>query len=355
MRRRILWVMGLLLAVGVGAWLVRSSTPPPANLIQRSTKIAAVQGLFSYSWLSSEEQLVKTDVLPLKALWSGHLDLIQAQTRTRTRLKALTATIMSHQSHYDYAGPWGLERSPDGQWLLWTRRDPRDGGTYPVTARLDGSGYHEWQVNAQASHFWLDSRQWISHVWSKRTDYLAIHDVLRQRPDRRLPYESPEAQALLKQAWKGDLFAVDDRKPLLYANPPRNSASGGVYPIIMRPANSPPGTQAVQIDTIAFPPGTQICNNIPNADRTRIEFVVRETYVPSYARITQRLIPSYRYPVRPIERLCIYRLDKKEFYEVGRVEGNTGPNPELIHIFWLPDGKHIQFLYKNAVYRVAIE
>jgi len=71
--------------------------------------------------------------------------------------------IMRHINHYNYLGPWAFKRSPDGQWLLWVREDPYDGGGYPVTSRMDGAGYHEWNIdpNTAHGHDWIDGHRWF--------------------------------------------------------------------------------------------------------------------------------------------------------------------------------------------------
>jgi hypothetical protein len=112
---------------------------------------------------------------------------------------------------------------------------------------------------------------------------------------------------------------------------------------------------ATLIDHITFPTTSKIWDNMANPQGTRRAFMMSDSQVPGYAALIHRLIPSYTYPAHPIERICIYRADSRELYEVGRVKETSNSNPDLINVGWLPDGKQIQFMYKNAVYVVDVD
>jgi hypothetical protein len=356
--RRIMFMLVILLS-GVVVWVVYCRWPsPPSNLLSRATKVTNVQDLLSYNWLSSSELLVKTNTngFPvMRSPWSGNLDLIDIRTHARTRQTGLTAAITRHKSHYNYIGPWSFTRSPDGQYLRWVRVDPIDGGVYPVTARPDGSGYREWYVSADADHYWVDGHRWASNVKRKQVRYVIVHDAAQPHADQVWPASSAQAQALLKLAnshqsypfFPGDVDLSSERSML---NDSRVKLTIGT-----RPVGSLPHTPLKQIDTLTFPAGTQVYNNIPNPQMTRIEILVSETSVPPFETLIGHLFPSLSHLAHPVERLCVYRVDKKQLYEIGRVAKTSTTLPDVMNAWWLPDGKHIQFLYKNAVYFVSAD
>jgi len=87
--------------------------------------------------------------------------------------------------------------------------------------------------------------------------------------------------------------------------------------IEFRPADSLPNTPLKQIDTLTFPPERRSITNVPNPQGTAIEFMVSETNIPAMITLLRDLLPFFTSFPHPIERLCIYRLDKRELYEIG--------------------------------------
>src|SRR5579871_210210 len=342
--KRWMILVAVILLFGTTVWIIRRSIPPAYNLLSRATKVADVQDSLSYTWLSSNELLVKTNTNETSRVltsWSGYLDLIDTRTGTRTRMAGLSEALLQHRGHYNPIGPWGFQRSPDGQWLLWTRNDPSDGGLYPVAARTDGSQYQEWKVSADSQRDWVDGHRWVSSVMLKQTKYLIIHDAARPQADRTLPEASPEAQALLTPR-------METQEPLLSAHQEQNSTQNVVLDVIMQPTGSAPNLPPKQIDIVRFPLEAVVLKILPNPQNTQIALLVNETDTPpAYATLLHRLIPAYTYKVQPVERLCIYRLDKKELYEVGRINHPLRASSlslDLTDASWLPDGKHIEFL-----------
>lgn len=362
--RRSLLSMAVLLS-GIAIWLCYLLATPSPNLLTRAVKVARVQDFVGYDWLSSDRLLVKTDTngYPYRTWpWSGRLDLIDAQTHKSTPLTGLLAVIALHLRHYNYMGPLGFTLSPDGKWLLWTRQDPTDGGSYPVTARLDGSGYREWPMSSDAHNYWIganrcwiDGHRWISSSFDFRDrqkgKYVILHDAAGPSADRRLAVESVETQALFKKAgisWRNDSGGIS-----LGGDCSQVSGSMARVTVLVRPAGSPPGTPLKPIDTLTFPGKTHFYNVLPNRQMTKLEILVSETSAPAFLAWIGRLFPPYSYLTHPVERLYVYRFDTKACYEIGWIEEASTTGPEIINAFWLPDGKHIQFYYRNAVYIVS--
>ncbi|HLK55145.1 MAG TPA: hypothetical protein VKU00_01190 [Chthonomonadaceae bacterium] len=349
--RRILLLLALLLC-GAAVWGVRRAWPPPIyNLLERATKVADVRDDRSYYWLSHDELLVKSSNSS-HTPWSGNLDMIDVRARTRTPLEGLTAAIMQHRTHYDYDGPWSFERSPNGQYIIWICRDPADGGIHPSTAHLDGAEYHEWPSIADYdAPQWIDGHRWYNYVETAHTKYLTVHDVTQPHADRKLLYNSSEAQSLESLATR--YSGQDQQSIMLSAEPAHDITANVVFDIVMRPAGVVTDTPPKRIDTITFPPGTEIHAYMLNPQMTCLLFMDMETDIPPYAPLLHRIIPSYSYPAHPILRLCIYHIDKKELSEVGRIDNPSALLPSLS--MWASDGKRFCFFYNSALYTVPVD
>ena len=122
---------------------------------------------------------------------------------------------------------------------------------------------------------------------------------------------------------------------------------------MMSPSDSAPRIQPERLDTVTFPAGTEILDNIPNPQASRIELMVRETGVPAYVTFLRSFLPSYAYKGHPKEYLYVYRSDSRKLVDLGCVDETTSAILDLMNVFWLPDGKHIQFMYHGALYIVS--
>ena len=67
------------------------------------------------------------------------------------------------------------------------------------------------------------------------------------------------------------------------------------------------------------------------------------------------LLPGYTSHVQPVASLYIYQSETKTLKIVGHVKETSADKQDLQKADWLPDGKHVQFFYKNALYSVAVD
>ncbi len=86
-----------------------------------------------------------------------------------------------------------------------------------------------------------------------------------------------------------------------------------------------------------------------------------EAISPLYKAL-HRLLPSWKAPSAPRESLWVSRNDATDMHELGSVEIESGRSdievrhPDALEaIDWLPDEKHLSFVYKNMLYTVPIE
>jgi hypothetical protein len=101
----------------------------------------------------------------------------------------------------------------------------------------------------------------------------------------------------------------------------------------------------------------------PNAELQEVEFapqgdraawLIRQQSVPPWSAFLHRLISSY--PAKPIVvgSIWISRIDGTEMHELGHQRGTDG-GQAADDLHWLPDGKHLSYLYKGLVYTVPVE
>jgi hypothetical protein len=357
-RKIFLAVMIALIGVMIVAWI-----PPTYNLVDRATKVTNVPRAGATDWFTSDELLLQTPdhaaEHPGQTAWSGYFELINSQTGSRTRLEGLSTAVREHASFYDLSvGPIGFTQSPDGQWLL--SEDLLVAGhktPVPVTVRLDGSGYHLWEPDDD--HNWIDGHRWVSFFYPQKRsseDYtpekLILHDAEHPEADRVVDTKSPEADTLTHHP---TLPASTKQNAWLIAASPQIVSSNLEMKIYCIPLGARKIKRPKPVATITLPPETSIDSNDTNAQNTRIAFRLSETGIPTYVTLLRRFFPKYRYNAQPVECLCIYRADTNRFVEIGRIPEPHGAEPDVSYLSWLPDGKHLQFFYKDAVYRISTD
>jgi hypothetical protein len=361
-RKRKIFLAAMIGLIGVMilVW-IRFAPPPTYNLVNRATKVTNVSRAGATDWFTSDELLLQTPDHAVDytrpTAWSGYFELINAQTGSRTRLEGLSKAVREHASFYDLSvGPLGFTQSPDGQWLL-SENLIMAGHPTPVTVHRDGSGYHVWKPDED--HNRIDGHRWVSFFYPRERssegtapERLIVHDAAHLEAGRVLAATSPEAQAITDHA--------------TMPSSAKQNAALVAGAVVKKPSNLevriysvPFGVRRIKrpapIGIITLPLGTDIKSDDPNAQNTRIAFLLSETGIPTYATLLHRFLPNYHYKAHPVECLCVYRADTNTFVEIGRIDEPRATEPDLLYLSWLPDGKHIQFFYKDAVYRVSTD
>jgi len=369
-RRLTIYLVAILGIAGVLALAVNLFSPPAPLLLQRATKVADVQEDSAYCWLSSKELLLVTNTSRRPdpwGLWSGHIDTIDPQTRQRTRLEGLTAAIMCHADHYNALhGPMMFSPSPDGKWLRWSAFTPvgdKSGrGAFVATARMDGSGYHEWPSPGFAITSWLDGHRWGGPVYASRSSpsgsapeaptSVIVHDPAHPTADRLLPADSPEARKMLTYMITSH---SPGRQSATLAGFSEDKHTNVEIDIMSTPTGAAAGTLPSKLDTLIYPPGSWLVTEETNPQQTRVLLFVHESGIPLWVSFVRKLLPAYSYSSHPFEHLCFYKADTREVIEIGRIDETPSHDETSMKISWLPDGKNIQFFYKNAVYIVPTQ
>src|SRR5262249_55625630 len=109
----------------------------------------------------------------------------------------------------------------------------------------------------------------------------------------------------------------------------------------------------------------------PQGDR--VAWAFETDSVPSWSSWLHKIFPSYRVTSHHVCELWVSRLDGNDMHEVGHLELNPQtsiPQSSMAvarqlltyalqdhpdQIRWLPDGKRLSFLYKDALYTVPAD
>ncbi|MCW3055991.1 MAG: hypothetical protein JWN14_5161 [Chthonomonadales bacterium] len=326
---------------------------PTPDLMQRATKLLDVQSADSYSWLSSNELLVQTNTShasnPAEP-WSGYFEVADLRTGKRRRLEGLTAAMLQHAGHYDARrGPTMFTPSPNGEWLLWhnltSSNDVRTSDKI-VTARMDGSGYHEWP--AAMMLYWADDHHLASLFPSQKApsrlgdmsqSRWLVYDVVHPDAECNLPYASLGSSSSATLA------------PTLYAITQSTGRSVALE-VKRQPQDSPRDQLPAHWDTIPYPRGaTGMWSGHADVGGKRLMLLFHELATP----VIYSLLPGSTSHAQPVASLYLYQSETKALRSVGHVNETSVDKQDLQKADWLPDGKHVQFFYKNALYSVAAD
>jgi hypothetical protein len=314
----------------------------------------------SYHWLSDQEALnirgvhtkatsgANSSVFMITSFGSPVAVLYDLKTGKETPLTALTRLFAS-TTDVD------LYPSPDGKWALWPDKDGVAGAT------VDGK--RQYRLREQSFQYgtalWLkDSRHWLHFLWNKDNTRIVqahIHDI--EAPDvvEKLPVTSPGP---ISESYPGITLAQDrlyvDR--LHASNHPLNSPTElPIYECDLHAGAKPSHKYVVKM-----PPDTVIDDFVFSPRGDQIAWKLKLERVPPMARLLHRLYPRYSASPEHAVGLWVSDLDGRNLREIGHLDLHPAANsdtaePEPEDVQWLPDGKRLSFLYKQALWIVPID
>jgi hypothetical protein len=292
-----------------------------------------------YTWLSQTRLFC----------WSGGQVfedpfLYDTATRRETPLSALEDLMDVPNTYVD---SWEL--SPDGMWILWTNKLLQ-----PLhAARLDGSQHHVWHLPSKPHESWIwngwidDSRHWVASRGPGELAY--VGDVAK--PDHAIPISSVDAERLLCEA-----IDLDTR-----GNPQVHLAGSDVAPKRLR--------QSRPFHTVLLhpPPGAEIADAgyqiVSDSSGHRLAWLLDATRASRLLAWLHHWVGAI--PARPYRRteLWVSRPDGTGLREIGYVplppsastdyDAGVAYAPRLPA--WLPDGKHVSFLYENTLWTIPVD
>jgi hypothetical protein len=338
---RRLWLVGLMLLGGLFA--VLRLWPSNDPLLERATKVAALgEWERDYFWLSDREFLLfrPTPGTRLGDRLYRH-DVVTGQEEPLTALTRL----------YNQTNDWvtSEEVSPDGKWLLWA--DTKD---HAFAATLDARRLLQWrlEIGFDPVHWEGDSRHWIELVRTYDDKHAVLHDV--QMPHSRTRLEFGSADVI---GWNDacEERILSERHMLIWFS---NGSMDSEFSPIFYDISLNKATKPTRMYNLPLPPGA-ICSEMEfSSQGDRVALLLRFKRVALFDSWLHRLLPAYKPTPHSYAEIWISRLDGSSMRELAHTEHTDESNPGrnrdqvLNSIHWLPDGKRLSFVYKDALWTV---
>jgi hypothetical protein len=312
--------------------------PQQPLLLERASKRADVCGWWprqdefvDYRWLSDTVLLSGTGTWRLENPF-----LYDIATHRKTALTRLGKLLKKDND----MGTNDWELSPDGRWLLWTMELYSD----VRAARLDGSGFQITTLpppgNAVGIIGWeQDGRHWRAEGFdysSEKMTNLFGGDV--DTPGKRHSLPLSGDKSFIETKYAGDLMRDYDTNSIEVERPVAGRTSDTAPTVILHP-----------------PQGTKVEEAVQSEDRVRIAWLVVGTHTSLFSRWVHRLVPQYA-ASRATAELWLSRSDGRAMHELGYIplKGDSDEAEKPHDLVWLPSGRAISFLYKDALWTLPI-
>jgi hypothetical protein len=321
-------------------------------------------------WVSSHQLLIVTTVQlgrfgngnSTNQNWQGYADLLDTDTGARTRLTNLT-NLLTRTTALPMIGMDEFKTSPDGQWLLWDTYAHRTELGRPHVAHLDGSSYREWEEERYEENFFLDSLHLAQIQVRPSGPFLVVRDLLA--PHRDGTYTTWEqAKAVLAPYIKAQPVFVRVLDPATETNPGyitiatyrkeddlhRELSSDNYIGKMLKP---------IQTRKVKSPGGAGFTVGEVSPNRKWIYYYLVTARTNLLLTWLHRIFPKFTPKPMLTEELWSSRVDGQGMKEIGHVPLQTDatdqPESGLSNMDWLPDDKHISFVYRNTLYIVPAE
>ena len=273
-----------------------SAYQPRLSLMKYARKVATLNKNYAAScWLSQDQILffIGYGRPPENDReWRGYAERLNIRTGRRQRMEGLTRLLNTLHGF-----PTDLETSPDGKWLHWDKIESQDGWPNPIAAYRDGSHLQKWQQDNLSETYWINNHQFVEENWKMHPPSLHIHDLNNPNQDQYFPWNSRYALQF-KQEYK------------------RLANTGLPDEIcVQTEMNSPESGLAARLTRFALP--SSLHRGEDGDDEG--------------------------------EALWISRKDGSSLRDLGFVRGR------IESLQWLSDGGRLSFVYKHALWTVAVQ
>jgi hypothetical protein len=318
--------------------------PEERLLLPRAIRIADAADFDG--WASSKEYLQLSWPWPINAANLPTITRCNVHTG-RTHSYPVTKAVRDSHSR--------ILPSPDGRWALcWNGNGSTGDGVTAMNLRTGRS--LTWPAAGDTYHYenlWMaDSRRWVQAT-TLPDGYVTLFSLDRPAERVRLSLSSPGA---LK--WKECAMTTQDRL-LVYGEADETGASD--------PAQSPRSgwvireyrllPHVVRLRTLYVRPPAGQETAMPGFSPSgeRIAWSCFEPTAPSRTAWLHRLFPWV--PASPQARLSLWitRLDGSQAREIGHI--NVTPEEQSPGLLprWLPDGRHLSFVYNDVLYTLPAD
>lgn len=339
--------------------------PTPPNLMARSTRVTDLDPRLGQRcfWLSNTQALLVGTTSERCALTPMLLDV-----RTGAR-----RVLQPFASRFGAMRYFGAALSPDRKWLAW---DAYDGDkTTVMTATLDASQVREWTERRRPDNgmvpplVWFpDSRRLVEvrgtylagPGLSPTPEYAVIHSLDTNVRALSVPLPTVVSSIPVGVTREGRLLLRCDPGLGMGMLPDVGdimTPAGSLSECTLNPRRPLTGQLAV------LPPGVVFGSSVavsPGGDR--IAWVLAVTDSPRGSAVAPPFMATSGGRSKPVVGIWVTGLSGGTFTRLGTVPSDPGANPRRIDdrghsswpssLQWLPDGKHLSFLYHDAIYTV---
>jgi hypothetical protein len=370
-RSRVKWLTTwVLLACAVGCALA-ITWPRDRLLLRRSILIAHDTDFDNYDWDTNRSVLLFKNQYEDKTASLYHVDV---STNRRTPEPALAKRI-GESGHRI----WQFETSPDGQWLLWTTQE--NDGRYLYTGRSRG-----WLTNLKTgalNHFDIRGNSFADDTlpnelfWTPDSQNIVEFGFPEQiliDPRRKRSVEptivrcvnTPQRSIKLKPPpnWRlgsyAEIRVLSDQQIVAATSRDYDVINNG-HPTLVKAGISVDASPASRAP-LALPYGTQEMREIafsPRGDRFAVAAVVDSH--PAWLDAVHHWIPAIRGSPHVQVGIWLITVDGAHIDEIGHVSPEPSKVPILgpyvlpSELRWSPDGRHLGFDYKGALYSVPTD
>jgi hypothetical protein len=358
MKNKICTVLRSLLVVLAGAVVSPHlvAAAPQRQLLQRAKKVAALTAWHegfgtsfgadrpgnSYYWINATQLLIFRfkGISQRRDTWA--ISRRDSNSGQETPLPALT----EHFNQFPGPHSWAAI-SPDGQWLLWI-------GLGYCAAQLNGSGFHRWEGAADSSTVsakWLgDSRHWVEEITDNdgRIKSLVQHDLDDVKKAIRIKLPRVDPLHIRSDSSWGMPVVTWDRHYLAFGSQWPASSS------LLRVVRIGFGEHArARISTIHAPESWLFAGAWSYRSDNETTLSLRGDRIAGVCqpRSRKRINKSMQ-----LVAIWVSSINGRGMHQIGVIQTNTNDQaPWLYDLRWLPDGKHLSFVYRGALYTVAAD
>jgi hypothetical protein len=349
--------------VFIAASLMMLYGPRERRLLERSTKLADVthdaeatgaEIPSNFLWISEHE------VLYFRGFWApGHLRVATYDFTTRREKPLTSLTRLFNRSFLRHTEQ---TVSPDGKWLLWRgeQGEIRAATLENLDALdqddLDGTRHVNWAVPEADEIYpvcWMrDSRHLVEFTADYKSGRLTKAVIRR--------VDAPEeSRTILIPA--SSLLKVDtDIGPVISENHvvaiATNEIDRDEHTITVLQTSLSAGQTRPQRYWIRVSGRSDLYDRVlaPHGDCIAWEAV--EEQKDPVRTLLHRLLPFVRAEAERYSVLYVSRISGSEEHQLGYVKMEPTPDTEgPVDLKWLPDGKHLSFLYNDALWVTPIE
>jgi len=295
---------------------------------------------------------------PIDIDWQGSVDLLDVRTHRRKHLPVLTELLNRS----------GLKRatfraSPDGVWVLWENTYAKaHQRPYVYVANPEGTYSRKWirGVFDWDREFYWDAR----HILQIAGDIpgVIVHDPADTAQDRE--YDKNEAPILFAQ------YALQHPIAISVPNDALRIAADSIvidiYDVQANPAlyltdryTTPPNFKPMQTRKVRLPQEAIVRQAAVSPQQQALFYDLEFTRRQPVLAWLHRFFSKVKTELAVTEELWISGANGQEMHPIGYVPIQANPEvlreEHLQHLQWLPDGKHISFVYRSTLYVISAE